>query len=108
YLDRVIPVAALPGYLEARPSNLGALRSRRLWRHTDRRQFSVQRLWAHRLGRRVRTTRPYQHLSPPARLTADRVWHADDGAQSVGLRRSGLLCAELLRRRLRDHAVHGN
>src|SRR5215468_2012192 len=37
-----------------------------------------------------------------------RVWHPDDGARSVGLRHSGMLCAELFRRRLRNHAVHGN
>src|SRR5215468_11426092 len=30
HFDRQLPVAALPGYLEARPPNLGALRSGRL------------------------------------------------------------------------------
>ena len=58
---------------------------------------AVQRRRAHRLGRCSGAARPYQHLSRPVRLAAGRVWHPDDGAQSVGLRYSGVLCAELLR-----------
>jgi hypothetical protein len=37
---------------------------------------------------------------------ANCVWHLDDGAQSMGLRYTCMLCAELLRWRLRDHAAH--
>jgi MFS family permease len=106
HLDRQLPLAAVPGHLETQPPYLRALYSGQLWRHADRSELFVQRLWAHCVGRRVRKARPHQHVSSPARLAANCVWHLDDGAQSMGLRYTCVLCAELLRWRLRDHAAH--
>jgi OFA family oxalate/formate antiporter-like MFS transporter len=74
HLDRQLPLAAVPGHLETQPPYLRALYSGQLWRHADRSELFVQRLWAHCVGRRVRKARPHQHVSSPARRTEHNPW----------------------------------